>query len=134
MKSIVHRLLCLPSDKIESCFTQFLYVIILAYFVQFLKTMGITVSYTPLIHMTPHMHLVDNYLYFCEPFCCWSTITPTRVSGIFSKVAPIIIADIFYVVIVPYTVDPHISEPQLSDLPDYPNALLMKFLVHFKWK
>ena len=34
------------------------------------------------------------------------------------------------------SVDPHISEPQLSDLTDYPNALLMKFtifLVHFKW-
>ena len=34
------------------------------------------------------------------------------------------------------TIDPHISEPQLSNLPDYPNTLLMKFigfLVHFKW-
>ena len=33
-----------------------------------------------------------------------------------------------------YTVDPHISEPQLSDLPNYLNTLLMKFigfLVHF---
>ena len=35
------------------------------------------------------------------------------------------------------TVDPHISKPRLSDLPDYPNTLLMKFigfLVHLKWK
>ena len=35
------------------------------------------------------------------------------------------------------TVDPHISQPQLSNLFDYSNALLMKFiefLVHFKWK
>ena len=33
-----------------------------------------------------------------------------------------------------FTADPHTSKPQLSNLPDYPNALLMIFLVHFKWK